>query len=181
MKKILIALMLIVVVIVPIFAEDVDTKIGSITVTKVVPLKDEYAFTKNPLESDVYDITAADTFENDKKALSDGEPNVIYASYVTNSASVHNLKVTVNQLKHTTDTGVVIPMYAKIGTTASKDVADLVTDGKILELANDETITNSTGLRQNSKAFALFIDSEDFSKARVGNYEATITLTVSSN
>ncbi len=175
MKKLLIALMLIAVVIVPMFAADVEVGLenkSDMTVTTHVDLVNKFGFTGNKVAETAEDL--GQTLAT--QAVTKEAPSVtIYGSLITNSKEARTLTVKVTNLVKNNGT-YVIPMEVTIVDTP------VTLDGKqgtteIEKVLLTEAATTS-GKRAVSEGFTLRVTPEALNKAEVGDYTSTVTMTV---
>lgn len=178
MKKILIALMLIIVVIVPMFAEDTGVNVenkSEMKVTTHVELINKFGFTGNEVDAKADNLGETLTSE----AITKEKLSVtIYGSLITNSKEVRTLSVSVTKLANkASNSSYVIPMTVTIGESAvelSKDNTSITKD--LLTEA-----TGTSGKRAVSKGFTLSVTEDALKNAEVGDYESTVTMVVTGN
>ncbi len=178
MKKLLIALMLLAIAVIPMFATGAESNpvytddklLVKVTVGEV----SEYGFTSakaTDKSAHLTLLTDDQVLDADKAASNDGYVyNQFYTSVRTNNSGQVTVKVSTSNLELKTTENTVTSVIDEI----PLHIIGAGTDGKFQTI----NVANNEGLNVYSESFNIFYAKSEFDAATTGTYEATVTMEI---
>lgn len=163
MKKILIAIVLLVAVLAPMFASNPDP----LEVVTTISKKSEYAFTSEAYTDKSQPLSSI-TISGQQTVVPGSAGNIFYASIRTNTKGKAKAVLSYTNLINTADPNETIELKMFIDNVE-----------KLSPVTAIEELNITSGLRALTKAFVLKFSQTDYDNASEGTYVATITMTIS--